>query len=104
MQTSQPCGNEIWEAAYARFETPEQEVRRFVRRLMQLGVTKWPRDAKIVELCCGRGNGLHALSQLGFTRLAGVDLSASLIAHYKGSACTFAIADSCPSIPNLKTS
>jgi ubiquinone/menaquinone biosynthesis C-methylase UbiE len=79
-------GSEIWERAYARFETPEQEIRKFTRRLTKLGVAQWSRRAEIVELCCGRGNGLHALSQLGFARLAGVDLSASLVTQYKGSA------------------
>lgn len=88
-QTSESLGHELWERAYARFETPAQEIRKFTRRLTKLGVEKWSRRAEIVELCCGRGNGLHALSQLGFTRLAGVDLSASLIAQYKGSAALY---------------
>lgn len=76
----------IWEAAYAQFETPEQEIRKFTRRLIKMGVTQWSRDAKIVELFCGRGNGLHALSRLGFTQLEGVDLSATLLAQYTGPA------------------
>jgi ubiquinone/menaquinone biosynthesis C-methylase UbiE len=75
-----------WEAAYLRFETPEQEIRKFTKRLRTLGVSKWPRDAEIVELFCGRGNGLRALELLGFTRIEGVDLSARLVAQYQGSA------------------
>src|SRR5579863_8906443 len=75
-----------WEAAYLRFETPEQEIRKFVKRLRALGVCKWPPDAQIVELFCGRGNGLRALQSLGFTRVEGVDLSPSLVAQYQGSA------------------
>ena len=75
-----------WEAAYLRFETPEQEIRKFVKRLRALGVNKWPRDAEIVELFCGRGNGLRALQSLGFTRVEGVDLSARLVAQYQGNA------------------
>jgi SAM-dependent methyltransferase len=75
-----------WEAAYLRFETPEEEVRKFVQRLRKLGANAWPRDAEIVELFCGRGNGLRALEQLGFTRLEGVDLSPRLIAEYRGPA------------------
>ena len=85
-QISEPSGHELWEQAYTRFETPEQEIRKFKRRLAAVGVAKWSCDSDIVELFCGRGNGLHALSQLGFTNLAGVDLSASLLAQYKGSA------------------
>ncbi len=78
------CCADAWEAAYLRFETPEQEIRKFTRRLVEVGAVRWPRDAEIVELFCGRGNGLNALSKLGFTRLAGVDLSASLLAQYTG--------------------
>ena len=75
-----------WEAAYLRFETPEQEIQKFVSRLQKLGADQWPRDTEIVELFCGRGNGLNALERLGFTRLEGVDLSPRLIAEYRGPA------------------
>jgi SAM-dependent methyltransferase len=73
-----------WEAAYQRFETPEQEIRKFVGRLRKLGSDGWSRDAQIVELFCGRGNGLHALHRLGFRHVEGVDLSPTLVAQYKG--------------------
>jgi len=80
-----------WEAAYLRFETPEEEIAKFVSRLNRMGVRDWPRDAEIVELFCGRGNGLVALEKLGFTRFEGVDLSPRLIAQYRGPAkCTVA--------------
>jgi SAM-dependent methyltransferase len=80
-----------WEAAYLRFETPQQEIQKFIARLQKLGANDWPRDVEIVELFCGRGNGLHALQQLGFTRVEGVDLSPRLIAQYQGPAkCTVA--------------
>ena len=75
-----------WEAAYLRFETPQEEIRKFLGRLDRLGVRQWPRDAEMVELFCGRGNGLVALERLGFTRLEGVDLSPRLIAQYQGRA------------------
>jgi ubiquinone/menaquinone biosynthesis C-methylase UbiE len=75
-----------WEAAYLRFETPEQEIQKFTQRLLKLGAGDWAREAEIVELFCGRGNGLHALHRLGFTRLEGADLSAHLLAQYRGDA------------------
>jgi ubiquinone/menaquinone biosynthesis C-methylase UbiE len=78
-----------WEAAYLRFETPEQEIHKFVSRLRKLGAPQWPRDTEIVELFCGRGNGLTALGRLGFTRLEGIDLSPRLIAEYRGPAKCF---------------
>jgi len=75
-----------WESAYLRFETPEQEIQKFVKRLLKLGAKEWPRESEIVELFCGRGNGLQALRLLGFTRIEGADFSASLLAQYRGDA------------------
>ena len=49
-----------------------------------MGAMKWPRNAKIVELFCGRGSGLRALHQLGFRAVEGIDLSPSLAAEYDG--------------------
>ncbi|MBX2851285.1 MAG: class I SAM-dependent methyltransferase [Phycisphaeraceae bacterium] len=89
IHTSERCCNETWEQAYARFETPEQEVDKFLRRFDWFGAKDWPKDAAIVELFCGRGNGLVALSQLGFTNLSGVDLSADLLGQYTGDAQTY---------------
>jgi SAM-dependent methyltransferase len=80
------CCDPVWEAAYRRFETPEEERAKFVQRLRALGAEGWPKDAEVAELCCGRGNGLRALETLGFTRLAGVDLSEELLASYRGPA------------------
>jgi SAM-dependent methyltransferase len=75
-----------WEAAYFRFETPAQEIQKFKRRLQRLGADEWPRNSQIVELFCGRGNGLNALQKLGFTNLTGVDLSVRLVAENRGRA------------------
>jgi quercetin dioxygenase-like cupin family protein len=73
-----------WEAAYVRFETPEQEVRKFIGRLKFMDAMNWRRNTKIVELFCGRGSGLRALHQLGFNQVEGIDLSPSLAAEYAG--------------------
>src|SRR5258708_30883828 len=77
-------GVDPWEAAYLRFETPEEEIRKFTERLRRLGVSKWPRETNVVELFCGRGNGLHALARLGFRNIECVDLSPRLLAEYAG--------------------
>ncbi|HEY4119144.1 MAG TPA: class I SAM-dependent methyltransferase [Byssovorax sp.] len=75
-----------WEDAYLRFETPAEEIRKFEARLLDLGARSWSRDAEIVDLFCGRANGLRALANLGFRRLEGVDLSPRLVAEYVGPA------------------
>jgi ubiquinone/menaquinone biosynthesis C-methylase UbiE len=90
-QTETALSPDPWEAAYLRFETPEEEIHKFIARLTRLGARQWPQDAEIVELFCGRGNGLIALQRLGFARVEGVDLSPVLLAQFKGSAkCTVA--------------
>lgn len=73
-----------WEEAYLRFETPAEEIRKFRQRLLRLGAADWPKDARIVELFCGRGNGLRALHMLGFKNAEGIDLSPHLAACYDG--------------------
>jgi SAM-dependent methyltransferase len=82
---SEVDAGQLWEAAYLRFETPQEEIRKFTRRIRKAGADRWPKDARIVELFCGRGNGLVALEQFGFTRVTGVDLSPTLIAQSRGS-------------------
>ena len=62
---------ERWEEAYVRFETPEEEVKKFVLRLKKLGQAAWHREAQIVDIFCGRGNGLKALEILGFRKSGG---------------------------------
>lgn len=73
------CCNERWEAAYNRFETPEQERRKFAARFRELGIDRLPRETGIVDLFCGRGAGLQVLAGWGFRNLAGVDLSPGLL-------------------------
>src|SRR5256885_12139027 len=80
------CCDSVWEENYARFETPEAEIRKFMRRFRQLGAGQWPADARILDLFCGRGNGLKALERLGFEHLEGVDLSERLLSQYSGPA------------------
>lgn len=86
---SHPCCSSPWEEAYARFETPEQEIAKFMGRLLSFGAASWDKNLRVVELFCGRGNGLHALSRLGFQNLEGVDLSETLLAKYNGTAKCF---------------
>lgn len=76
----------VWEQAYLRFETPAQEIKKFQKRLRALGAATWPKDARIVELFCGRGNGLRALRSLGFANIEGIDLSPRLVRCYDGPA------------------
>jgi SAM-dependent methyltransferase len=73
------CCNERWESAYRKFETSDEEKEKFRKRFIRLGIDKLPRDSVIVDLFCGRGNGLAVLKEWGFTDLTGVDLSPDLL-------------------------
>lgn len=95
--SSQECCSSEWELAYARFETSEEEIAKFIRRLRAVGAERWPRDWRLLELCSGRGNGLKALEKLGFQSIEGLDLSNSLISQYHGSAKCY-VAD-CRKLP-----
>jgi len=86
VDASRECCSSPWEEAYERFETPEQEIAKFRSRLLKVGAADWDKNLRVVELFCGRGNGLHALSRLGFQNLEGVDLSETLLARYSGGA------------------
>ena len=85
-QQGMECCDEIWEAAYRRFEDAEQERQKFLKRLLQMGVDQFDKDLKVVELFCGQGTGLHVLNQLGFHAVEGVDLSPHLLKQYQGAA------------------
>ncbi|MBI3866196.1 MAG: class I SAM-dependent methyltransferase [Planctomycetia bacterium] len=91
------CCDTVWEQAYLRFESPEAERKKFRRRLQRLGAHSWLREARIVEIFCGRGNGLAALAELGFHALEGVDLSLRLLSQYEGDAKLY-VAD-CRQLP-----
>lgn len=84
-----PAGDDsqaVWEAAYARFETAEQETQKFLNRLRMAGVDGWDKSLCVAEIFCGRGNGLVALERLGFRCLLGLDLSPHLATRYQGPA------------------
>jgi len=44
-----------------------------------MGFEDLDRNLTVVDLFCGRGNGLRALQEMGFRNLTGVDLSPSLL-------------------------
>ncbi|MEM9646796.1 MAG: class I SAM-dependent methyltransferase, partial [Planctomycetota bacterium] len=93
----QICCDPEWEAAYERFETPAEEIDKFLRRLRRFGFEELDRETKIMEIFCGRGNGLIALERLGFRNVEGADLSDTLLEKFEGKA-TLHLAD-CMSMP-----
>ena len=86
-----------WELAFVSFESPDQERRKFIRRLKGLGVDEWDKGLRVLELFCGRGSGLSSWEQMGFENIEGVDISAELVNNYSGDAkCTVGDARNLP--------
>jgi SAM-dependent methyltransferase len=67
-----------WERAYLAFEAPHEEEEKFIKRFLSLGARNWDRGSLVLDLFCGRGGGGRALRRLGFRRIIGVDVSATL--------------------------
>jgi len=86
-----------WEQAYLRFETPEQEQRKFVRRLREGRVGAYPPDAVILDLFSGRGGCAEALRSMGFRRVVSLDLSETLL-RARGDTAGCSVAD-CRELP-----
>ena len=82
---SEPDRASAWEAAYRRFETPEEETRKFAQRLRRLGASGWAPSSRAIELFCGRGSGMRALAQAGIGSHRGADLSVALLALARSS-------------------
>ncbi len=78
--------SDAWEAAYLAFESPTEARRKMRARLLRFGLQELERDAPVVEIFCGAGFGLEALTALGFSHVEGVDLSPELVARYTGPA------------------
>ena len=66
-------------AAWARVYGQNAEIRRrqlaMPGKLRRLGVHQAPRDAAILDMCCGHGEALNALYDMGFRNLSGMDLT-----------------------------
>jgi SAM-dependent methyltransferase len=74
-----------WEQAYLAFETPEQELAKFIARLRKIGADRWDRKSRVLEVCSGRGTGLRAWSAFGFEDVIGVDYSFALVASHRAA-------------------
>src|SRR5581483_7758149 len=60
------CCDAVWEAAYSRFETPEEERRKFLQRYRKMKVDQWPRDRSIERT--GFKSQLAAVGDIQFRR------------------------------------
>jgi len=79
-ESTTPSHDAAWEEAYQQFETAEQEISKFTRRLRRLNVGEPAEGLRILELFAGRANGVEALCRLGFHPVFALDRSVGLLA------------------------
>ncbi|MBI3268116.1 MAG: class I SAM-dependent methyltransferase [Planctomycetes bacterium] len=65
----------LWRETYRTPALIARRARTHRRKLVRLGVLGWPRNAAVLDLCCGTGEALRILRDEGFTALSGVDLT-----------------------------
>jgi ubiquinone/menaquinone biosynthesis C-methylase UbiE len=65
-----------WQRAYRDPKLVARRMRKHRTKLERLGVLSWPRDTRILDLCCGTGEVLRILHTEGFKQLCGVDVTA----------------------------
>ena len=73
--STQREADEAWTDNYMDPSQHRRRKEQMRAKLERLGITKAPRDAHIYDLCCGMGEALETLHELGFRNLHGVDLT-----------------------------
>lgn len=73
-----------WQSAH--YEEPYyfRRTAKLPRKLKQLGVVDMPVDTHVLDACCGRGEALRALRELGFRNLEGIDATPHANWHSTG--------------------
>jgi ubiquinone/menaquinone biosynthesis C-methylase UbiE len=64
-----------WHQAYSNTQLVARRMSSHKRKLIQLGALALPRNARILDLCCGKGEALRILHDEGFTNLWGSDIT-----------------------------
>lgn len=67
--------SQAWKEAYRDPELVARRMKKHRAKLARLGVLAWPRDMRVLDLCCGTGEVLRILHDEGFTGLAGIDVT-----------------------------
>jgi ubiquinone/menaquinone biosynthesis C-methylase UbiE len=65
-----------WHAAYSSEQLVARRASSHKRKLRRLGALALPKDARILDLCCGKGEALRILHGEGYRDLSGSDITA----------------------------
>jgi len=70
-----PRESAAWHDAYGSDEQLRRRRAAMPGKLRRLGLGSAPRDAAVLDLCCGHGEALDALWAMGLRRLSGLDIT-----------------------------
>jgi ubiquinone/menaquinone biosynthesis C-methylase UbiE len=62
-----------WQSAHYEEPYYAQRTAKLPSKLQRLGVLDLPRDIRVLDTCCGRGEALAVLASAGFQNLEGID-------------------------------
>src|SRR5690349_16445953 len=67
-----------WQSAHYEEPYYARRTAKLPEKLRRLGVLDFPRDARILDACCGRGEALQILRDRGYRNLEGIDATPQL--------------------------
>jgi ubiquinone/menaquinone biosynthesis C-methylase UbiE len=67
--------SDLWKQTYLAESERQRRLRAMPAKMARLGLEDVSRDAAILDLCCGSGETLITLYEMGFRNLSGVDLT-----------------------------
>lgn len=66
--------SQAWREVYNQQDERTRRRKAMPEKLQRLGVSEADRNARILDLCCGSGEALDALHEMGFKHLSGLDV------------------------------
>src|SRR5260221_3382285 len=70
-----PEESEAWKQAYRDPQLVARRSKKHRQKLERLGILSWPRNTRLLDLCCGTGEMLRILHTEGFSNLSGIDVT-----------------------------
>lgn len=67
--------SEVWLETYANERERQRRRREMPKKLRRLGLGPEFKNSAVLDLCCGHGESLDVLYELGFRKLSGIDIT-----------------------------
>jgi SAM-dependent methyltransferase len=73
--SSQRLESDEWLETYASEDERLKRKAAMPGKLARIGLATAPRDIRVLDMCCGHGEALQVLHELGFSQLEGIDMT-----------------------------